>query len=320
MQSSLGLIPKKKPVTLITGFLGAGKTTLLKRILTENHGQKIAVIVNEFGEVGIDDKLIVEESADMVKLTNGCICCTMKNETATTLINMLDGKNDFERVVIETTGLANPLPILKNFLSEQFIKEHYTLDAVIAVVDAKNVKEQLDTNIETKEQIAYADLILLNKLDLVSQEEAEQIKVWLKAINQSAKIIETERSNAPIEDIFDLQRKEKDYSAPSSHSHIEDAQINSFVLETDKPISKAKLQSWLSELVLLHSADLLRYKGIFYVKDHPERFVLQGVHTVFELTEDRLWRDGEEQKTQVVFIGRSLDKELFEAGFRELTS
>ncbi|PIR88685.1 MAG: cobalamin biosynthesis protein CobW [Candidatus Harrisonbacteria bacterium CG10_big_fil_rev_8_21_14_0_10_44_23] len=318
LQSSLNLKPKRKPVTIITGFLGSGKTTLLKRILEEKHGQKIAVIVNEFGEVGIDDKLIVEKNSEMVKMTNGCICCTMQNETSKVLINLLEKGNEFDRVVIETTGLANPLPIMRQFLSEEFIKDNYQLDGVVSMIDAFHIESQLDKHIETKEQIAYSDLLLLNKTDLIDQEKIEPIKTWLHAINPSAPIIETQRSSVAIKEIFDLQAKSREAILQHSHNHqhIEDSQITSFVLEESRPIAMNRLNEWLNSTLLLYSGDLLRYKGIFYIKDRPEKIILQGVHTIFEKTEGKLWTDDEEKKTELVIIGRGLDKDIFEQSFK----
>ncbi|MDP2629739.1 MAG: GTP-binding protein [Candidatus Harrisonbacteria bacterium] len=319
-QNPLQLQEKRKPVTILTGFLGSGKTTLLKRILEEKHGQKIAVIVNEFGEVGIDDKLIVEKNSEVVKMTNGCICCTMQNETSQVLINLMDQRDAFDRVVIETTGLANPLPIMRQFLSEQFIKDNYKLDGVITLVDAKHIKDQLDKNIETKEQAAYADLILLNKVDLSSKEEIQEIEEWLRAINPTAPIIKTERANVELASLFNLEMKTVELSPESDHQHrhIEDSQISSFVLEEDRPLSLGKLKEWLNSTLMIYSGDLLRYKGILRIQNEPRKIILQGVHTVFELSDGALWKDDEEAKSEVVIIGRGLDKEIFESSFKAL--
>ncbi len=323
---------KKIPVTLLTGFLGAGKTTLLNRILQEEHGEKIAVIVNEFGQVGIDGDLIVARDESMVELSNGCLCCTVRVDLIETLTKLakaklgLEGeKKDFDRVVIETTGLADPLPLIQTFLLDEVVATCYELDAIVTVVDGKHIEKQLGYLPLSAEQIALADLIILNKLDLLSGEEKNRVWERILQLNSRAPLLEAVQSEVPITDLFHKYSfkhlpenflTEKD--SHDEHEHHLDG-ISSVVVRSDTPIEIDKLYAWLGEVIEHCEPDLLRYKGIVFTNEYEgKRGILQGVHTLYTLNPDREWKEGELKETKLVFIGRNLDETWIKQSFSVL--
>ncbi|GMA59631.1 GTP-binding protein [Alicyclobacillus fastidiosus] len=318
------------PVTLLTGFLGAGKTTLLNHILSANHGHKIAVIVNEFGEVGVDNKLVVGADEEIFEMNNGCICCTVRGDLIRILGELRDariGKNgrkvDFDRVLIETTGLADPAPVIQTFYVDQEVDDAYSLDAVVTVVDAKHAEQHLDDGHEAQEQVAFADVLLLNKIDLASEDEVKSLENRLRSMNPYARIYRTEKSNIETEKIlginaFDISKKlEIDPGFLEEEDHEHDNSVTSIVLREEKPLDLRKVEKWLFGWLTTHGADVFRYKGFLYINNVKQRVLIQGVHMLFESAGDRPWKDGEEKISELVLIGRNLDSSWFQKGFEE---
>jgi G3E family GTPase len=314
---------KKIPITLLTGFLGAGKTTLLNHVLTENHGEKITVIVNEFGDIGIDDKLVKSNVNGVVELENGCLCCTVKDDTLGTMLKLMDDREDmqeFDRMIVETTGLANPIPFIRAFLSKPLLQKHYLLDGVVTVVDAANITQQTATMDEPNAQIAVADVVLLNKIDLVDKSKRERVEEQLRSMNPRAKIITTERSAVDIQEILDIQAFELDnfeFDATPSRDHGgADGDVQSIVLREECPLDMDKVSRWIGEALMLNAQDLLRYKGILNIADRDDRMVFQGVHMHFENVVGEPWGD-EERNSEVVIIGRDLDEDFYQKTFSD---
>jgi G3E family GTPase len=312
---------KKIPVTLITGFLGAGKTTLLNNLLTQLQDQKIAVIVNEFGEIGIDDKLILRTDEEIIEMNNGAICCVVRNDSVKVLLKLTENKNlNIDRVVIETTGLANPVPIARAFLDKPALEKFYELDSIVTLVDASNISAQLKETPEAKTQIAAADVILLNKIDLADDQTIAMASHELKRINPLATIHKTTKSDLTLDKLQADSTNQtfiREYTKEDEpHSH--DSEITSFVLTNEEPLDLEKVSHWIGEFIMLNSKDLLRYKGLLNIKDMEERFVFQGVHQHFENRKDRPWGDNE-RLSQVVIIGKGLDKKAFEESFSKLS-
>lgn len=321
---------KKIPVTLLTGFLGAGKTTLLNRILKGEHGEKIAVIVNEFGQVGIDGDLIVARDESMVELNNGCLCCTVRVDLIDTLTKLakaklgIEGeKKNFDRVVIETTGLADPLPLIQTFLLDEVVATCYELDAIVTVVDGKHIEKQLGYLPLAAEQIALADILILNKCDLLTEEEKTVVKKKIMSLNQEAKILEVVQSDVPLSELFGKNSfrhlPENFLTEHNEHDHEDHLDgINSVVVRASSLIKIDALYQWLGEVIEKSGPDLLRYKGIVYTDEFEgKRGVLQGVHTLYTVTPDREWREGEIRETKLVFIGRNLDEAWIKSKFAQ---
>lgn len=329
--SSSGDKPFKKiPVTLLTGFLGAGKTTLLNRILAEEHGEKVAVIVNEFGQVGIDGELIVARDESMIELNNGCLCCTVRVDLIETLTSLAKAKlgidgpvtKDFDRVVIETTGLADPLPLIQTFLLDEVVATCYQLDAIVTVVDGKHIEKQLGYLPLAAEQIALADILILNKTDLLSPEEQAKVKQKITGLNSRAKLLEAVQSDVPLQELFhhaSFSRLPENFQ--DEHEEHDDhlAEIQSVVVRSDRPINLDALYTWLGEVIARFEPDLLRYKGIVYTDEwEGKRGILQGVHTFYTINPDREWKAGEKQETKLVFIGKNLDENWLKQSFQSL--
>lgn len=315
------------PITLITGFLGAGKTTLLNRILTEQHKQKIAVIVNEFGEIGIDNQLIARQTDGVVELVNGCICCSMRDGTFATLLQLMDKRDElgaFDRVVIETTGLANPLPFIRGFLSKPLLKKHFSLDGVVTVVDALHIEMQLDASREATDQIVAADVVLLNKRDMVRTDILKRIEKRIKLLNPIAKIVRTTRTDIdlailgsdPGQTPIGYRSGTRGSTGASDKDHSHDKSIASFVLREDRPLDMNKVTRWIGEELMLNSQNLLRYKGILSIAGKDEKMIFQGVHTHFENTVGEKWQPDEQRRSEVVVIGRDLNEAAFRASFK----
>jgi G3E family GTPase len=308
------------PVTLLTGYLGSGKTTLLNRILTEQHGQKIAVIVNEFGEVGIDHQLIIDADEEIFEMNNGCICCTVRGDLIRIIGNLMQRRDKFDRLVIETTGLADPAPVIQTFFVDDDVQAQTHLDAVVTMVDAKHVLQHWDAE-EVQEQIAFADVIALNKIDLVSAADLDALEQKIRAMNAIAKIYRTQDSALAIDavlglDAFNLERAlaiDPDFLGEEAHEH--DATVGSIAIIKEGALDGEKLNDWMSELVRTQGENIFRMKGILNLAGRDHRFVFQGVHMIFDGRQDRLWSATESRVNQLVFIGRGLDQVALQAGF-----
>lgn len=321
------LTKKKIPVTILTGYLGAGKTTLLNRILTEKHNQKIAVIVNEYGEVGIDNQLVVDSEEEILEMNNGCICCTVRGDLIrilrTLVFSMDQGKVAFDRVLIETTGLADPAPVAQTFFMDELLSEIFEVDSIVTVVDSKHITRHLDDQDEAQEQIAFADVIILNKTDLVSNDDLESLEQRLVNINPAAKRLHARDCKINLKDIlgintFDVNRKlEIDpHFLEDHHHHHHDDKVSSIAFREEKPLDLAKVDHWMSYLVREKGEDLLRYKGILSIEGEEYRIVFQGLHMLFSGRPDRKWNENEIKQSELVFIGKDLDKEELERQFK----
>jgi G3E family GTPase len=343
------------PVTVLTGYLGAGKTTLLNRILSEDHGKRYAVIVNEFGEIGIDNDLIVGSDEEVYEMNNGCVCCTVRGDLIRVLTGLMkrqgSGKG-FDAIVIETTGLADPAPVAQTFFMDDEVRAKTKLDSVTTVVDARHVLLRLEDSKEAREQIAFADQIVLNKTDLVSEIELLQVEGVLRRLNPLAPIHRAVRSDVPLETVlgrgsFDLDRileLEPEFLNPAhgepGHVHDEDSEhdhdhdhghdhghdeghrhahvlddIKGISLRLDRPMDGDKVSRWLNETLQSQGPDILRAKGILDVKGEERRLVFQAVHMLLEGDWQRPWRDDEARYSRMVFIGRNLDETALRRGF-----
>lgn len=309
------------PVTVLTGYLGAGKTTLLNRILTHEHGQKVAVIVNEFGEVGIDHKLIVNADEEIFEMNNGCICCTVRGDLIRIIGNLMKRRDKFDHLVIETTGLADPAPVIQTFFVDEDVQTQTRLDAVVTVVDAKHISLHWDAD-EAQEQIAFADVILLNKTDLVTPAELAELEQRIRSMNALAKIYPTRDAEIGMEALlgvqaFDLNRAlEIDPQFLGEDAHVHDETVYSVAIVEPGAIDGTKLNDWLSDLLRNQGPNIFRMKGILNIATEDCRFVFQGVHMLFDGRPDRPWRPDERRQNELVFIGRNLDEAQLKEAFR----
>ncbi|MGP2491444.1 CobW family GTP-binding protein [Mesorhizobium sp. PUT5] len=338
------------PVTVLTGYLGAGKTTLLNRILSENHGKRYAVIVNEFGEIGIDNDLIVESDEEIYEMNNGCVCCTVRGDLIRVVEGLMRRPGRFDAIVVETTGLADPVPVAQTFFMDEDVRAKTRLDAVVALVDAKHLPLRLKDSREAEDQIAFADVIVLNKTDLVSPEELREVEATVRAINPTARIHRTQRSGVPLSAVldrgaFDLSRaleNDPHFLDADEHDHdhecgpdcdhdhhhhhhdhdhhdghvspIHDVTVQSVSLRGSEMDSR-KFFPWIEKVTQLEGPNILRLKGIIAFKDDPDRYVLQGVHMIIEGDHQRPWKEGETHESRLVFIGRQLDAERLKKSF-----
>ena len=310
------------PVTVLTGFLGAGKTTLLNRILTEQHGRKYAVIVNEFGEQGIDNDLVVDADEEVFEMNNGCICCTVRGDLIRILSGLMKRADKLDAIIVETTGLADPAPVAQTFFVDQDVADRTKLDAIVTVADAVHLSSQLTEHHEAEEQIAFADVILLNKVDLVDESGLDRVKDRIKKINPFAKIINTTRCSAPLDEVvglnaFSLDRileVEPDF-LESDHDHEHDDDVTSLSFVSDTPLDMDKFQDWFGNLLRTKGQDILRSKGILNFKGEEERYVIQGVHMLMDASPMGPWPKGKDRSSRVVFIGRDLDNMNLKEGF-----
>jgi G3E family GTPase len=324
------------PVTVLTGYLGAGKTTLLNRILTENHGKRYAVIVNEFGEIGIDNDLIVESDEEIYEMNNGCVCCTVRGDLIRVVEGLMRRPGRFDAILVETTGLADPAPVAQTFFMDDEVRSKTRLDAVVALVDAKHLPLRLKDSREAEDQIAFADVVVLNKTDLVTPDELRAVEATVRAINPSAKIHRTQRSGVDLSEVldrgaFDLKRAldndphfldgdhdhqhgDHDHEHHDHASPIHDISVKSVSLRGGEMDSK-KFFPWIEKITQMEGPNILRLKGIIALKDDPDRYVLQGVHMLIEGDHQRAWKDGEKHESRLVFIGRDLNEERLRKSF-----
>lgn len=356
------------PVTVLTGFLGAGKTTLLKRILTEYHGRRIAVIENEFGPESVDNELLVQDTdEEIVELNNGCICCTVRGDLMRTLndlrLRRQKGELAFERVIIETTGMANPGPVCQTFFMDDDIAEYYRLDAVITIVDAKHGMETLDRQPEAQKQVGFADRLLVSKRDLVNEADYQALRARLLQINPRAAITSVDFGQTDLKAILDISgfnlnsvldidpefladthpdaahdhghhdhdhdhhhHDDDDHQhgcGPGCghdhhhHHHQHDDEIGAFVFKSNKPFDPERLEEFLGGIVQVYGPDLLRYKGILYLKGANRRMLFQGVHMMMGAEPGKPWVSGEKPNTRLIFIGRKLPQEIFTRGLEQ---
>lgn len=343
--------PAKTPVTVVTGYLGAGKTTLLNRILSEDHGKKYAVIVNEFGEVGIDNDLIVGADEEVFEMNNGCVCCTVRGDLIRVVQGLMKRKGGFDAIIVETTGLADPGPVAQTFFVDEDVRAKTQLDSVTTVVDAKHLMLRLADSREAAEQVAFADQIILNKTDLVTEAELADVERAIRRLNPLAPIHRAQRSNVPLDMVlgrgsFDLGRitdLEPDFLNPAhgeaGHVHDEDCDhdhhghdhhghdhhdhghdidasgIRGVSLTSDKPIHGQRITQWLNDVLQTQGPDILRAKGIIDVAGDDRRLVFQAVHMILEGDFQGPWREGEKRYSRLVFIGRNLDEAKLREGF-----
>lgn len=344
------------PVTVLTGYLGAGKTTLLNRILTENHGQRYAVIVNEFGEVGIDNDLLVESDEEIFEMNNGCICCTVRGDLIRTVQNLMKRKGAFDAIIVETTGVADPAPVAQTFFMDDDVRASARLDAVVAVVDACHVLQRLEDTEEAEDQVAFSDVILINKTDLVTPEELATVEARIRSINPYAVLHRSERCGIEIKQVldrgaFDLDRilsldphflehghaahecgpdcdhdhdhdhnhyHHHDHGHGHDHHHHHDDAPHSVksISLTAGDLNPDMFFPWISQVTQVQGPNILRLKGILSFKDDPQRYVIQGVHMIVEGDHQRDWKDGEPRESRLVFIGRDLNWDVLKQSFQ----
>jgi G3E family GTPase len=339
----------KIPVTVLTGYLGAGKTTLLNRILSEDHGRRFAVIVNEFGEIGIDNDLVVGADEEVFEMNNGCICCTVRGDLIRIVEGLMKRRGKFDAIIVETTGLADPAPVAQTFFVDADVQEAARLDAVVTVADAKWLIDRLKDAPEAKNQIAFADVIILNKTDLVSKSELEEVEARIRGINPYAKLHRAVRANVPLEAVlgrnaFDLDRileiepeflhaedahdhgPEHDHGDGHDHhhdhghshrglKHYHDEEMQSVSIAIDGDVDPERFMPWINDIVQREGPNILRSKGILAFKNEPKRFVFQGVHMILDGDVQRPWKSGEPRRSRIVFIGRNLKEEELRNGF-----
>ncbi|MDL2405465.1 GTP-binding protein [Rhizobium calliandrae] len=346
---------KPIPVTVLTGYLGAGKTTLLNRILSENHGKKYAVIVNEFGEIGIDNDLIVESDEEIYEMNNGCVCCTVRGDLIRVVEGLMRRPGRFDGIIVETTGLADPVPVAQTFFMDDDVRAKTELDAVVALVDAKHLPLRLKDSREAEDQIAFADVVVINKSDLVSPEELAQIEDIVRAINPAARVYKTTRSGVDLARVlnqgaFNLERALENDPHFLEHGHedhvcgpdcdhdhhhhdhdhdhhhhdhdhhhglsaIHDVTVQSVSLRGGE-MNPERFFPWIQKVTQTDGPNILRLKGIIAFKGDEERYVVQGVHMIIEGDHQRAWKEGEKHESRLVFIGRELDREKLEKSFK----
>jgi len=344
---SPGLIP----ATILTGFLGSGKTTLLKRVLSETHGRKIAVIENEFGEENIDNEILVADTTEQIlQLSNGCVCCTIREDLRSTLATLAEkrrkGELEFERVVIETTGLADPGPVAQTFFMDDEIAESYLLDSILTLVDAKHADGQLDARQEARRQVGFADQIFISKSELVDEASMNALTHRLKHMNPRAPQRKVHFGEVPISEVFDLRgfnlnakleidpeflnaddghaghdHEHHDHEhgehCDHPHHHAHDDDVKSFVFRADKAFNPAKLEDFLGAIVQVYGPKMLRYKGVLYMKGSDKKVIFQGVHQLMGSDLGPKWLPGEKKQSKMVFIGIDLPKDILLQGLEQ---
>lgn len=321
------------PVTVLTGYLGAGKTTLLNHLLTQPHGHKCAIIINEFGAISIDHQLVVGADEEILELNNGCLCCRVRGDLIKSLNGLFQKQKRFDYVVIETTGLADPSPIAHTFMASELAGK-LRLDAIVTVVDARHLEKELKDGTEARAQVAFADVILLNKTDLATPEDLARVETRLRGMNALAQIHRTQRSQIDFGKILNVKARElaAPFVAPGKFStmltltpvvtdapphHHHDESVRSFYLEEERPLDLKKLEAWLGELLNSLGEDIYRSKGVLHIQGQPKRVVFQGVQMLFDSAPERFWKTDEKRLSQLVFIGRELDEAKIRAGFEQ---
>jgi len=337
------------PATILTGFLGSGKTTLLKRVLTEAHGQKIAVIENEFGDENIDNEILVRDTGEqIIQLNNGCVCCSIREDLRTTLSDLAEKKRKgelvFDRVVIETTGLADPGPVAQTFFMDDEIAESYLLDSILTLVDAKHGDQQLDTRQEARRQIGFADQIFISKTDLVDAADVDALAHRIKHMNPRAPQTRVNFGEVPISSVFDLRGfnlnakldidpdflndashdhdhhdhgEHCDHPSHATHHHAHDDDVKSFVFRSDRAFNPAKLEDFLGSIVQVYGPKMLRYKGVLNMKGSPKKVIFQGVHQLMGSDLGPAWAPGEKKTSKMVFIGIDLPRDILMQGLEQ---
>jgi G3E family GTPase len=336
------------PATILTGFLGSGKTTLLKRVLTEAHGQKIAVVENEFGDENIDNDILVQDTREqIIQLNNGCVCCTIREDLRTTLSDLAEkkrkGELDFDRVVIETTGLADPGPVAQTFFMDDEIAESYLLDSILTLVDAKHGEKQLDDRQEARRQIGFADQIFISKTDLVDEAAVDALAHRVRHMNPRAPQRRVHFGEVPLSEVFDLRgfnlnakldidpdflkAEEHDHDHDHDHEHGEhcdhphhhahDDDVKSFVFRSERPFNPAKLEDFLGAIVQVYGPKMLRYKGVLNMKGTDKKVIFQGVHQLMGSDLGPKWAPGEKKTSKMVFIGIDLPRDVFLQGLEQ---
>lgn len=342
------MTPGLIPATILTGFLGSGKTTLLKRVLTEAHGQKIAVIENEFGEENIDNDILVADTGEqIIQMNNGCVCCTIREDLRSTLSDLAEkrrkGELDFERVVIETTGLADPGPVAQTFFMDDEIAESYLLDSILTLVDAKHAGSQLDTRQEARRQVGFADQIFISKSDLVTAGDVDELMHRLKHMNPRAPQRAVHFGEAPLAEVFDLKgfnlnakldldpeflnadeghgHDHHDHGpgehCDHPHHHAHDDDVKSFVFRSARPFNPAKLEDFLGAIVQVYGPKMLRYKGVLHMKGSDRKVIFQGVHQLMGSDLGPKWAPAEEKLSKMVFIGIDLPRDVLMQGLEQ---
>ena len=321
-------VDTRVPVTVVTGFLGSGKTTLVNYILSENHGKRIAVIENEFGEIGIDDALVIDAEEEIFEMNNGCICCTVRGDLIRILGTLMKRRDKFDYILVETTGLADPAPVAQTFFVDEEIRTQLRLDAIVTVVDAKHLAihlfEEKEEGIENEalEQLAFADRVLINKVDLVNEEELLLVEKQIRSINAGASLVRTQMSKVDLDWVlnaraFELSRVlEVDPQFLEESEHMHDQSITSVGIEIDGTVDLEKINDWLGWLLREKGTEIFRMKGILNINGSENRFVFQGVHMLFDGQPDRAWRTDETRVNKMIFIGRNLDRDDLNSRFR----
>ncbi len=338
------------PATILTGFLGSGKTTLLKRVLTEAHGQKIAVIENEFGDENIDNEILVQDAREqIIQLNNGCVCCSIREDLRTTLADLAEkkrkGELDFDRVVIETTGLADPGPVAQTFFMDDEIAESYLLDSILTLVDAVHGDKQLDDRQEARRQVGFADQIFISKTDLADAAGVDALAHRIRHMNPRAPQTKVNFGEVPIASVFDLKgfnlnakldidpeflkAQEHDHAGHDHdhhdhgehcdhpHHHAHDDDVKSFVFRSDKAFNPAKLEDFLGAIVQVYGPKMLRYKGVLNMKGSERKVIFQGVHQLMGSDLGPKWAPGEKKNSKMVFIGLDLPRDVFLQGLEQ---
>jgi G3E family GTPase len=334
------------PVTVLTGFLGAGKTTLLNHILTARHGKRIAVIENEFGEVGVDQDLVIAADEEIFEMNNGCICCTVRGDLIRILGNLMKRRDKFDHILIETTGVADPGPVAQTFIVDDEVRMGTRLDGIVTVVDARHAHQQFGRSKEVTEQIAFADVVLLNKIDLATPESLDHLEARVKRMNNAARVYRTVRGVVDLDLVldvggFDLERVSELQPAPTTdredehpahdhecdehcdhdpHEHRHDEEVSSIGIVEPGDVDAKKFNAWLSDLLMTRGPDLYRLKGVLSLKGDPRRHVFQGVHMQLDSEPSKPWGATEPRTNKLVFIGRNLDRQALTEGFRKCLS
>jgi G3E family GTPase len=310
------------PVTVLTGYLGAGKTTLLNRLLSENHGRKYAVVINEFGELGVDNDLVVDADEEVFEMNNGCICCTVRGDLIRIVNTLMKRKGRLDGILIETTGLADPSPVAQSFFVDEGLRTHTTLDAIVTVVDAKHLLARLADSHEAEEQVAFADVIVLNKTDLVTPEELAAVEARIRTINRAARIHHAVNADVPPSALlgrgaFDLNRilEMEPAFLSGDDDHVHDDDITSVSLTCDAPLDPERFRTWISTVLADQGTDLLRTKGILHMQGEDDRFAFQAVHMLADGAFISPWKPDDPRVSRLVFIGRNISRPELNRGF-----